>query len=85
MYLDNCAYKIVNKKITDYLDGNLFEDQILLMLYYERIDISEGVDPNKSNISKECMICHYCCFNYEFKFQDSVCNGCHNLTFLCRT
>ena len=55
------------------------------MLYYERIDISEGVDPNKSNISKECMICHYCCFNYEFKFQDSVCNGCHNLTFLCRT
>ena len=26
MYLDNCAYKIVNKKITDYLDGNLFED-----------------------------------------------------------
>ena len=26
VYLDNCAYKIVNKKMTDYLDENLFED-----------------------------------------------------------
>ena len=25
-YLDNCAYKIVNKQMTDYLDENLFED-----------------------------------------------------------
>ena len=25
-YLDNCAYKIVNKEMTDYLDENLFED-----------------------------------------------------------
>ena len=26
VYLDSCAYKIVNKQITDYLDENLFED-----------------------------------------------------------
>ena len=26
VYLDNCTYKIANKQITDYLDGNLFED-----------------------------------------------------------
>ena len=26
VHLDNCAYKIVNKKMTDYLDENLFED-----------------------------------------------------------
>ena len=26
IYLDNCAYKIVNKQMTDYLDENLFED-----------------------------------------------------------
>ena len=26
VYLDNCAYKIVNKQMTDYLDENLFED-----------------------------------------------------------
>ena len=28
------------------------------------------------------MICHYCFFNHGFKFQDSVCNGCHDLTML---
>ena len=26
VYLDNCAYEIVNKQITDCLDENLFED-----------------------------------------------------------
>ena len=26
VYLDNFAYKITNKQMTDYLDGNLFED-----------------------------------------------------------
>ena len=26
VYLDNCAYKIVNKQMTDFLDANLFED-----------------------------------------------------------
>ena len=26
VYLDNCAYEIVNKQMTDDLDGNLFED-----------------------------------------------------------
>ena len=29
------------------------------MLQYERIDISEAIDLNKSDKSKECMICHY--------------------------
>ena len=26
VFLDNCAYKIVNKQMTDYLDENLFEN-----------------------------------------------------------
>ena len=26
VYLDNCAYKTVNKQMTDYLDESLFED-----------------------------------------------------------
>ena len=26
------------------------------------------------------MICHFWCFNYGFEFQDSACNGCHDLT-----
>ena len=25
-YLDNCAYKISNKRMTDYIDNNRFED-----------------------------------------------------------
>ena len=29
------------------------------------------------------MICHYWFFNHEFKFQDSLCNGYHDLTRLC--
>ena len=52
------------------------------MVYYHRNDISEGIDLAKSNNSKECMICHYCLFNHGFKFEDSVCNGCHDLTML---
>ena len=28
------------------------------------------------------MICYYWFFNHGFKFQDSVCNGCHHLTML---
>ena len=52
------------------------------MLYYDRIDISERIDLTKNNRSKECMICHYWFFNHGFKFQDSICNGCHDLTIL---
>ena len=52
------------------------------MLYYDRIDISKGINLAKSNNSKECMICHYWFFNRGFKFQDCVCNGCHDLSML---
>ena len=52
------------------------------MLCYDRIDISGGIDPPKNTRRRECMICHYWLFNHGFKFQDSVCNGCHDLTML---
>ena len=52
------------------------------MLHYDRIDISEGINLAKTNNSKKCMICHYWFFNSGFKFQDSICNGCHDLTML---
>ena len=48
------------------------------MIQYERIDISEGSDFNKTASSKECMICHYCYFADGFKYQPYVCNGCHD-------
>ena len=53
------------------------------MLFYDRIYLSEGIDPAKSNNSKTCRVCHCCFFNHVFKFQDYVCNGCHDLTMLC--
>ena len=34
------------------------------MLEYDRIDISEGVHVDKTNKSKECMLCHYWYFFY---------------------
>ena len=55
------------------------------MLYYDRTNISEGIDLTKSNNSKECMIGHYWFFNHGYKFQDYVCNGCHYLTMLSVT
>ena len=29
------------------------------MLYFDRVDISEGIDVNKTSKSKECDIFHY--------------------------
>ena len=52
------------------------------MLYYNRIDIGKEIDLAKSKSSKECMICHYWFFNHGFEFQDSICNGCHDLAML---
>ena len=50
------------------------------MLYYDRIDVSEGIDVNKTSKSKECNICHYWYFlDKGFKFQPNVCSGCHDL------
>ena len=50
------------------------------MLEYERIDISEGIDVNKTNLSKERNICHYWYFkDIGFKYEPYLCNGCHDL------
>ena len=51
------------------------------MLEYDRIDISEGIDVNKTNASKECDICHYWYFkDIGFKYEPYLCNGCRDLT-----
>ena len=50
------------------------------MLEYDRIDISEVIDIDKRNTSKECMICLYWYFlDKGFKYEPYLCNGCHNL------
>ena len=39
------------------------------MLHFDRIDVSEGIDVNKTSKSRECEICHYWHFlNKGFKF-----------------
>ena len=29
------------------------------IIYYDRIDVSELIDANKTRASKECDVCHY--------------------------
>ena len=50
------------------------------MLEYDRIDISEGIDVNKTNLSRECKICHYWYFlDKNFIYGPYLCNGCYNI------
>ena len=50
------------------------------MLRYQKIDVSEGIDINKTSASKECQLCHCWFFkDIGFKFEEHVCNKCHNL------
>ena len=50
------------------------------MLRYQKIDISEGIDVNKTSASKEYELCHYWFFKETgFKFEEHVCNKCHDL------
>ena len=50
------------------------------MLEYDRINVSEGIDVNKTNLLKQCDICHYWHFkDIGFKYENYLCNGCHDL------
>ena len=53
------------------------------MLQYEINDVSEGIDLNKSDKSKKCMICHYWYFKSSgYKYEPYVCNGSHDLSMV---
>ena len=53
---------------------------LIKMLQYEKIDISEEIDINRTNVSKESMLCDYWYFkNVGFKFEANVCNKCHDV------
>ena len=50
------------------------------MLEFEKRDISEGIDVDMSNKSKECMLCHYWYFlDKNFSYGPYLCNGCYNI------
>ena len=50
------------------------------MLEYDKIDVSEGIDVNKTNLSRECNICHYWYFlDKNFSYGPYLCNGCYDI------
>ena len=59
-----------------FLDGCLYK---LLMLEFDRINVSKGIDINKTNGLRECIICQYWYFlEMNLIFQPKVCDGCHD-------
>ena len=50
------------------------------MLKYDRIDISEGIDVDKTNESRECKFYHYWYFlNKNFSYGPFTCDGCYDI------
>ena len=53
---------------------------IIKMRQYKKIDLSEGIDVNKTSASEKFELCHYWYFkDVGFKFEEHVCNGWHDL------
>ena len=53
------------------------------ILYYDRINVSEGINVNKTCASKDYDVCHYWYFlNFSSKFQPNVCNRCDDLLMM---
>ena len=56
---------------------------VLQMLYFDRIDVPEGLDVYNTNASKECDICHHWYFlNHSFKFPPNFSNNCHDVLMM---
>ena len=54
------------------------------MLEYEKINISDGINVDKSDKSKECMLCHYWYFlDKNFSYGPCLCDGCYNMMQKC--
>ena len=52
-------------------------------MQYDRINVSDGIDINKTSESKECMLCNYWYFkDIGYKFQLYLCNGCHAMSVM---
>ena len=50
------------------------------MLEYDRIDISERIDVDKTNKSKKCRLYHYWYFlNKYFSYGPYLCDECYNI------
>ena len=50
------------------------------MMQCNKINVSEGIDVNKTSAWKDCELCHYWFFkDIGSKFEEHVCNKCHDL------
>ena len=53
------------------------------MLQYEKVNVSEEINVNKTSVSKEYELCHYWFFkDIGLKFEEHVCNRCHDLLII---
>ena len=53
------------------------------MLHYDRIDVSESIDVNKTSAGKECINCHYWYFiGKGFSLQALLCYCCHDVLMM---
>ena len=52
------------------------------MLYFDRIDVSEGIEVNKTSASSLIFATIGIFLNYSFKFQPNVCNICHDFLLM---
>ena len=68
VYLDSCAYNIVNTEMVYYFDGKSFESYKYWIVFA------------KNNNSKKSTFCHYWSFNQVPRF--CICNGYHGFTML---
>ena len=58
---------------------NYFQMMGLINYKSADIDVSEGIDVNKTSASKKCELCHYWFFkDIGFKFEEHVCNKWHD-------
>ena len=53
------------------------------MLYYNKVNVSERTDVNRSDKLKECMICRYWYFkDIGYKYEPEICNRCPDTSML---
>ena len=51
------------------------------MIEYDRIDLDEGIDLNKTSNSRECWLCNFWYFlDKNFNYQKYYCDGCHDMS-----
>ena len=69
---------ITEEDLIEFIKDFELDDEFETLLRYERIDISERIDKNKTSLSRECLLCHYWYFkDLEFKFKSNICIECN--------